>query len=185
MNHEPSNLRKMGVCIECSALGDETDKPIHAFRLCESHYRADLRRRGIDPSTEPARSDRHAGREMQAHAFVAALFQKFLLKLNDDKATAILSAEQIHEIRLLLNPHLITSQRFCVPRSLPSEMLQTYEPPSEPSAPAKVESRDKGTSSFFDLSPVPSAKKKRKSRVKMFPDNPQAKSGFPTHTCNE
>jgi len=176
--NEPQQHRKIGPCLQCSHLGDESDKELHGLGLCGKHYQADLRRRGENPAA-PSHSTRHAGRELKAHAYVAGLFQKFLLNLNDDRVTSICTAEYLQEVRLLLHPQQTVSQRFCVPRSLPTAMMDTYEEPSEPSAPAKVKQGNEATSLFF-VSPVASTStKKRKSRakVKLFPDNPPAKSG--------
>jgi hypothetical protein len=93
--------------------------------LCEKHYKAHLRRQqhSNGDAGDGIITDRHISRELKAHQFLAERFQKFLHVLNHENVTLIMPAEQIQEIRLLLNPILVRSERIVVPRSLPTEML--------------------------------------------------------------
>lgn len=114
--------RKWGPCVVCVALGDEEDKKIHGLNMCEKHYKAHLRKRNIDPDGN-LDEDRHADRQREAHQFVAEKFQKFLHVLNHKKVKTVLPPVQVHEIRLLVTPPMVRSQRIAVPRSLPNDML--------------------------------------------------------------
>ena len=118
--------RKSGPCTVCVAFGDETDKQIHGLGLCEKHYKAHQRRRQAAEAGEltsaAVAQDRH-DKELKAHQFVAEKFQKFLHILNHENTTMVLPVDDIHEIRLIVNPIMVRSQRIAVPRSLPTEML--------------------------------------------------------------
>jgi hypothetical protein len=121
------SFRKVAPCIVCANLyHDERDKEIHGLGLCGKHHQAHLRRRKrLENGNAEAGiiADRHITQELRAHQFLAEKFQKFLHVLNHENITLLLSAEQIQEIRLMLNPVCVRSQRIAVPRSLPLEVL--------------------------------------------------------------
>lgn len=123
------SIRKFGTCLACLAIGDETEKEIHAIGLCEKHYKQHLRNRpeGNDGTRPLIDDDKWARRALKAHAFIAEKFQKFLHALNHEHVTMLIAAEQLHEIRLLVTPFMVRSQRFTAPRALPDDMT-SYSP---------------------------------------------------------
>jgi hypothetical protein len=122
--------RKWGPCVECVRIHhDERDKEIHGLDLCGKHHQAHLRRRKQEGGDAEAGiiTERHMTQELRAHEFVAERFQKFLHVLNHEKVTLVLPPDLIQEIRLMLNPLQVRSQRIAVPRSLPLELLIDIE----------------------------------------------------------
>jgi hypothetical protein len=122
--------RSWGPCVDCIRYrNDERDKEIHGVDRCEAHYRRHLRRRKRESGDDAAGivTERHITQELQAHQFLAERFQKFLHVLNHEKITLIVPPEMIQELRLLINPLQVRSERIAVPRSLPTTTLLDLE----------------------------------------------------------
>lgn len=121
--------RSHGPCIDCIRyFRDERDKEIHGNDRCSKHHRAYLRRlEKLAGSAPGVITERHINNERKAHQFLAEKFQKFLGVLNDEKVTLIVPADDIHEIRLRVNPIMVRSQRIVAPQSLPVGMLIDIE----------------------------------------------------------
>jgi len=116
--------RSWAPCKMCIRLGDERYKEIHGYGLCSKHHRAYLRaKEKMNTGDTGIIHDRHITQETKAHEFVAEKFQKFLHVLNHEKVTLVVPEEDIQEVRLLVNPLAVRSERIAVPRALPADML--------------------------------------------------------------